>query len=325
MANPEFDEVATVTLRKRMKEASDNIGTSTFMLSKLEKTAKNLTGHSAIIENIKYSRNRSGQWYSGYEALPLDQQKLFTSIQNPWSQYVMNISFSGAELKQNRGEAAILNLMSERIADAEKAHQEDWNYYLIHADGSDPRSMHGLPLLLGSGAYGGIDPAVAGSEFWVPYIVDPRQDWVDAGGAPGDFRQPPLTWKKFMEMAICIDNGRTRPDCIMLAKDLYLGLLGTLEQQFTFQNPKLVDLGIEHVTYMGMDIGFDFDIDDGTWYALNTDHLTWWRQSDCFMTSTGFKEPVDQDSKIAHILSMTQLTTNKRMAHGVGYAFKPAS
>jgi len=324
VANPNFDEVATATLDKRMKEACDNIGKSTFMLNKLEKTAKTLTGFDGIVENIKYKRNESGKWYQGYETLPLEQQKMFTAIRNPWSQYVMNISFCGAELKQNRGEAAVLNLMAERIADAESAHREDWNKFLIHGDGSDPRAMHGLPLLLGTGPYGGIDPNLKGCEWWKPWVCDPRQDFLDAGGAPADFKEPPLTWKKFMEMAICIDNGRSRPDCIMLAKDLYMGLISSLESQLNHQNPTMVSFGIEHVTYMGMDFGFDFEIPDGTWYALNTEYLTWWRQSDCFMTSTGFKEPVDQDAKIAHILSMTQLTTCKRMAHGVGYCFKPA-
>lgn len=324
MANPDFDEMATSTLDLKMKEACQQLGRECFTIAKLEKTAKTQTGGHMIRENISAGDNDNHKWFNGYDPLPMGEFKSLSAIQNPWTEHAIAISFCERELKLNRGEHQLVNLLTHRIKETERSLKEIFNRSILHNDGSDPLCIAGLPLLLGKGPYGGIDPNKKGCEYWLPYCCDPLQDWLDAGNAAADFVRPPFTWKKLDEMALCIDGGKSRPDCLILSKDLYLGLKRMLESQFHFQNTEMVKLGVESINYMGMDIGFDFDMAPGSWYALNTEYITWWRQAGCFMESTGFKTPHNQMARIAHIYTMQQLTTCKRNAHAVGRCFAPA-
>lgn len=324
MANPDFDEMASTTLDIRMKVLVDCIHTETFLLNKLERTKVAKTGGLTLISPIIYQGNHTGKWFSGYQTLPTEPSKHVTSMQVGWASHAAVVTICHDEMKLNRGEHAIIDLLGTRIQMAELGIRRDWQDIIINGDGSDPRAPHGLPHILSDGPYGGIDPSVKGCEFWKPYIVDPLACWVEMGGDPAEFTEPPLTWEVFTDAFMCVDGGRSRPDCLVLSKDLYQGLVASLQPRQTFTNPDMAKLGFNSINYMGVDISYDLDLPAGTGYGLNMDYMQLCYQSDCYMTSSGFKEPIDQAAKLAHILSMWQLKTNNRCAHIVFCNFKPA-
>lgn len=317
------DEVAS-TLELRMKELVDCIHESHLLLLKIQGMKENVSDGRSIRFPVIVQPNESGGWFANYDNLDMNPSKHLGEGTLPFAQHQAAITACGRELKTNRGKSQFIDMMSVKTAEAEEKVRRDFEHAIIFGNGNDPKMMHGLPLILGSGPYAGIDPAVKGCEWWQPYRIDPLHKHLAAGAPPESFRAPPFTLNALLEMSLCIDGGRTRPDCVILAKDLYMGLVESLGSSMYMQSSKTVALGIETISYMGMDITYDLKLPNGTGYAINSKYMKLWCYEDCFMTFSGFKEPVDQDAIYGHIMSMLQLGTNKRCAHGVICNFAPA-
>lgn len=326
MTNPDFDDLATTTQDNYLKPVKRQFHNDKFMLMKLSANMMTHTGGDQIVEPLLINGNHTHAWYKGYDNLPMDPSEHLTAIRNPWAQSVAVVTFCGAEKKQMRGEASMINLFAIRNDEAIEGVRCAIEEAILFSNGSDPRMMHGLPLLLSDKPYGGIDPSRPGCEFWTPYYCDPRATFLETNdGSLDGFKEPPFTFDNLLETNVCIDNGKSRPDCWVLSKDLYLGLRRWAEGKVTFEkNQKMVDFGIEHIRYLGTDIGVDYNLPDGSGYGLNMDCIKMHVQADCWLSPTGFKTPPDQDASVSHILSMLQLTTNKRSAHAVIRCYKPA-
>lgn len=104
------------------------------------------------------------QWYRGYDYLSITPKELVNSAYMPWTNMTTMFSLTGDELRYNRGEAEVINLMQLYLRDAEEACRQAFEEALPGTGTDDAgRQMIGLgaavPTVPNSGTYAGINRA----------------------------------------------------------------------------------------------------------------------------------------------------------------------
>src|SRR5262245_46689662 len=123
MADPNFSELLTTTLRNRTGKLADNVSENNALLNRMKKSGSLMTagGGRTIVQELEYAENASAGWYNGYEPVNISPSDVFSAAEFDWKQASVAVSASGLEVDvQNTGEEAIIKLLSARIKNAEK-------------------------------------------------------------------------------------------------------------------------------------------------------------------------------------------------------------
>lgn len=108
-----YDAVMTTTLRNMQPTIHDEVTRSNKVVAYLDMRGRTrrVNGGERIKVPLMYGLNNTADIYQGYGILANTPQDGITAAFFPWSQLDVSIVISGLEEMQNRGEAAVLDLL----------------------------------------------------------------------------------------------------------------------------------------------------------------------------------------------------------------------
>lgn len=314
-----YDALLTTTLRNYSPNLEDNVFTQRALLNwlKSKNRIKSKDSGTAIVEPIMYGLNDTASSYFQYDTIATTPQDGITAAQYDWSQYAASIAISGLELAQNRGEAALINLLDAKRKQAEGTISEKFNYlFLQDGAGNSGKDCLGIKAIVsttdsayGSAALGGIAAASTttrgdGSSFnyWQCYSPETTTETLKLSKLSHSYNGASAGTNDF-------------PDVAMTTQTLFETYESLLQPQLRFSNPQQADAGFQNLMYKGTTVFWDIYVPSGFWYFLNSEYLTVYTLAGKWMETTDFYRPPNQDAKFAQIISYFQMVTNCRFKH----------
>jgi hypothetical protein len=327
LVNPSstMNEIVTTTLRSRTGKLADNVTKNNEFLNRLDRKGKRkmVNGGRTIVQEMEYAENGTYKRYSGYEALNISPSDVFTSAEFNYAQAAVAVSISGLEMIQNSGEAAIIDLLSSRISNAEKTITN--NIALdCYSDGTADggRQIGGLALLVSStpttGVVGGIDRSTTVGSFYRNKAFSALTN----GGAA----MSAANAQSFMNrLWLTLKRGSDKPDLIVADNNYYRAYWESLQAiqrigksdgsgTSSTLNPSL--------QYETADVVFDGGVGGGcpanTMYFLNTDYIYFRPAAGRnFEPLGGERESVNQDAMVKLIVWAGNMTLSNGSLQGV--------
>lgn len=315
-------EIVTTTLRSRTGKLADNVTKNNALLARLSAKGKRkmVTGGRTIVQEIEYAENGTFKRYSGYEALNISPSDVFTSAEYNYAQAAVAISMSGLEMIQNSGEAAIIDLLSSRIGNAERTMRN--NIALdIYSDGTADggRQIGGLQLLVSStpttGTVGGIDRSTTAGSFF--------RNKKFGGVADGGAAVTTANIQSYMNrLWVQLVRGADQPDLIVADNTYWRLYLESLQAIQRIQDTGEAMAGFSSLKYMGADVVLDGGFGGGspasTMYMLNTDYIYFRPASGRNFEPLGDERmSVNQDAMVKLIGFAGNLTLSNGFLQGV--------
>lgn len=315
--NASWTDIISTTLENRSKQAADNVTLNNGLLYVLDKkgNVKPCPGGRTIVQNLLFSENANGGFYSGYEPLPTSPSESVTAAEFAWKQYACPVVMSGLEEMQNSGEDAVLDLMGERIKGAEATMANAISVSLYgDGTGSGGRAITGLaaavPVTATSGTYGGINVATTGNEWW-------RSTSVAAGTAAAA-----ATIQGFMNTTwASVARGKNTTNLIVADVITWSAYMASLQANQRFVDADMASAGFKNVEFFGIPVILDGGIGGGattkTMYFLNTDFIHYRPHSKRNMKPIGkSRVATNQDATVEIIGWMGNMTTSVRRLQG---------
>lgn len=299
----------STTLKKYRPNLVDNIHKSnaTFFWLKKNGAIKEEDGGERIVQPLMYAKNSTAGSYSGYDVLDVTPQAGIDAAEFNWKQLSASITISGEEQMKNKGrKEKIIDILQARTDQAEMSLKEQLSQQLFSdGTGNGGKDITGLEAMVAAtGTYGGVNSATY--TFWQAYV----ESTSEALGLPKmrtAFNTPTL-------------GGKDHPDLIVTTQTLfekYEALLTSMNNYTSFMTnsagtKSLGDAGFQALEFKGQPIVYDELCPSGTMYFLNSKHMKLVVHQDRNFETTDFVKPENQDSLVAQILFMGNLTCDRR-------------
>lgn len=323
MASPNatFTELVSTTFRKHGKTFTDNISRhNAFYREIMEKGNKRTeSGGLTIVEPLEYAANNTYQRYSGYDTLNVSQSDVFTSAEFQWRQIAINVVASGLEMRINKGDSRIINLVKSRIKNAMRTFKNNFSFDL-YSDGTATNQITGLQALVadaGTGTVGGINSATW--SFW--------QNKVQSAAAPlqgGGAIVPSATTIEslMLPLYLALTRGDDQPDLILCSNDYYTFFeqsQNTLKRYSSDTGSQKAKAGFVEMMYKRARVVFDggSGIPDSRMYFLNTDYFGLVVHEDANLSTLDEAKPYNQDAAVIPVIWMGNTTIKNRALQGV--------
>lgn len=323
MANPSatMTEIVTTTLRNRTGKLQDNVSKNNALLNRLKKKGKvkTVAGGRTIVQELEYAENSTFKRYSGYEVLNISPSDVFTAAEFNYAQAAVAVSISGLEMLQNSGDAAIIDLLESRIANAERTITNNIAvdcYSDGTADGG--RQIGGLALLVSStpttGTVGGIDRSTTIGSFW----RNKKFGAVADGGAVATAANIQSYMNRLWVQLV---RGADAPDLIVADNNYWRLYLESLQSIQRIASEEMASAGFSSLKYMNADVvldgGFGGAAPTNTMYMLNTDYLYFRPHGDRFFAPLGDERfAVNQDAMVKLVGFAGNLTLSNGFLQG---------
>lgn len=312
-----FNSLLSTTMDMYAEEASVQTLTSNPILDKMYRggTAAVKTGGARIDVPIRYGMNPGYQWYQGTDRLDMTPYETNTIAKYDWKQLHAPVTYTGEELRKNRGDAAMLNLVQERIGSTLTTLRKVVNIAMTgNGLANDGKVILGLDAMFPTvptsdptiGAIGGI--AVSGNAWWQNYAVTSFGSFATYGpkGTSND---------KFLNAFNTVSDGPDQPDLIISAQDVFedYSKNATSAVQIISSQNAVGNLSFKGLSYSGTDWFWDRNIPAGRAYFLRSSDLKFWLQADGNFKLSDFVKAFDQDLWGASMLMMGAFFTDRRL------------
>lgn len=316
--NVNFNNVLATTIENRLGELADNVSKNNALLYKLNERGNRrpYSGGTKIVEEVAYGESDK-VWYSGYDKINFTNPQLFTAAEYQMKMLASPVGISGEELLMNSGKERIIDLMEDKIDNAEITLRNTMSA-AIYSDGTgnSGKQLTGLKALVAddptSGTVGGINRATSGNEFWQNYA---------------DVKTTALTkdtiYAAMDDAYLGCSRGTDRPDLIIADNYMYQLYQSSLIDQQRFTDPKLADAGFVNLKFKNTDVIYDGGIGgycpNKHMYFLNTKYLKLrpHRDRDFKLIGDRNRVAINQDAIYAIIGWAGNLTMNNAKLQGV--------
>jgi hypothetical protein len=327
-----LDALFSTSLANYNRTLVDNIGKQNALLDKIMRNGgyKSVDGGTHIVEPLMYALG-TGDWYDGYDTLADDTVEGITQALFEWRQLAFPISYSMKEVKQNK--QRLVSLVQAKITQAEMGIKEKMNTAILQGAGSGSTTTAQSSGVNGAS---GVDP--------LPKLIayDPTAS-VEIGG----INQSTATWwrnqKKesaattytglLTEMTNlynnCSNGTGGQPDLIIADQTSYeLFQAAMYEKWRKLENDK--NFNWENTKFKNAVVTYDEKVPNvfagtldtttttgGTMYFINTKFFKLQYEAATNFVTSPFAKPTNQDTRLAHIMWMGNLTISNRRKHGV--------
>lgn len=320
MASPNavFTELVTTTFRKHRKDIKDNISKNNALLRRMQDkgNVKHEDGGLSIVEPLDYASNATYQRYSGYDTLNIGASDVISAAEFQWRQIAINVTASGQELRINKGESRIINLVKSRTKNAMRTFKNNFSSD-VYSDGTLANQINGLQALVadtGTGTVGGIDSSVW--TFWKNKVQSAAAP-IQGGGAI----VPSATTIESLMLGLwlALVRGDDMPDMWVMDNNYFMFYEQSQLSIKRYTDKSSADGGFTTLKYKNSDVFFDggSGIPTNHAYALNTDYLYLVAHSDADMTVMDEMKPVNQDAAVIPVLWMGNMVVSNRAQQGV--------
>ena len=170
--------------------------------------------------------------------------------------------------------------------------------------GNSSKDFLGLQAIVAaSGTLGGID---ASTETWWVSRTDTAMDLTTIDGV-----------KDIGSMFNGLRVAKSHPDFGFTTQAVFEAYEALAAPNIRFGTTDKADLGFQTVAFRTAEVLYDADCPSASWYFLNSKHLQFVKHRDAWLKMLPFASPVNQDAKTALVISMGELVTDVRRAHGV--------
>lgn len=314
-----IDNLATTTLHRTRRQFADAIFKASkfafFMLAKGRVDTE--PGGLSIREPLIYGLNSTVKSYSGYDRLDVFPTEEVTQAAFNWKLFAGTVSISGEEELKNSGPEAIINLLKTKIMIANKSMKEKLNTYLLQTqnfrDSKDFLSLDNL-----------VEDVAGASQGVVGGIARATYTWWRNKYAAGSLSSITSQYRTFYNN---VSEGIETPNLILTNQTQYEAYEDQNAGKLRLTDTGLMQVGFENLRFKGAVMMWDTAMADSTVrqtssdadhvaYFLNTDYirLVMHRQRQFVMGA--FKQPYDQDARVAQILVAGNLTTSNSRFNG---------
>lgn len=308
MASPaaQLDEIIATTFDKVRPVLADQITVELPLLAALNSKGSVIEdGGKRIVFPVLYALNDTVGSYDGYDLLDTTPQDGFGEAVYDWKQYAGTVTIDGRTVRLNEGSPRIINILEAKMDQLRVSIEDDLNSMLWGAGtGNSSKDFLGLQAIVaGSGTLGGIDPS---TETWWVSRTDTAADLTTIDGV-----------RDLNAMKNGLRIAKSTPDFGFTTQAVYEAYEALAAPNIRFENSSMADLGFDTIQHRGSTVMFDADCPSGRWYFLNSKYLKFVKHKSAWLKMGPFVEPVNQDAKTAKVISMGELCTDVRRAHGV--------
>lgn len=319
LANPNFSEIITTTLKNRRGALADNVTKNNILLSFLNERGNidMVDGGETLVEELDFTENETFKFYTGFEPIDITPQEVFSAAEFDWKQAAVTVTISGVDQRKNSGRNRTIRLLESRIKNAERS-MENGMSTAIYSDGTGfaGKQIGGLQLLVAddpsTGTVGGIDRAAF--SFWRNVAFGAV---ADGGGAASA-----TNIQGFMN-DIWLDTvrGRDRTQLIVADKNFYSFFQQSLQTIQRITSPSKGVSGFESLEFSGTTgsapVFFDPNAPTDHMYFLNPDFMFFRVHQDANMAVLEERMSVNQDAIVIPIIWQGNMTLSNASLQGV--------
>lgn len=261
-----------------------------------------LDGGATIVTPLEVAQNSTAKFYDGYDVLDVTAQDNHTAASYKWKQAYASVSISGREANiQNRGEAALMNLLEMKQKNAEKSLRNVINQKL-HGASNTAKEITSLATLIDATSTIG-DINSTSNSYW--------QASVTAGGV---FASTGIAvWRTKYNL---LRNRQGNPDMILTTQTVHEAYEATMAPQIRYTSLDSGDTKFRDLEFAGSKVRFDDQCASGVSYFLDSDVIHLYLSSNVNFIYNDFVRPPDQDAKVAQFLVGLELGTSNRRLLG---------
>ena len=306
MAVP-YNTLNTFCREKVVPKLVDNVYNSSPLIAKLLKEKKvKWNGGTSHDLPILIGKNGNAEAYGDSATLTIAKTEEATKARFTPTRYNVAVTIEGIEESMNKGDGKVLELVKEKIKNAEKSLIDLFGQHLFASQAGN--NIIGLGDIIeqdaGSGSsFGGV---LGGSNGDVA-------GWISSVDTSTTALTKLLLNKKFN----AVKFNQDKCDLMVTTDDIWAGISTTfLEPNLRYTDTKMADLGFENFKYRGATVISDDNCPAGDLYLLNTNHVHFAVFPDMDFKFFDFASPTNQDLKTAHIRWYGQLVCDSRRSIG---------
>jgi hypothetical protein len=331
-----YDAVLSTTLFNYRRTLEDTISTANAFMYTLMRRVKG--GYKKVSDlgermamPLMYELGNADV-YSGYDVLDTQPADGITMAFYDWRQAAVPISISGLEMKKNRGEAKLLDLLESKTQQAELGIQTFFNQRMLQGAGGSTIDTAYTSTINGAVFIDPIAKQVAfnpASALTIGNIDQVANTWWRNKTADGT---NDTTYAKFLQKLRHLRNDCSKgpggpPDLHLLDQgtaELYEAALAAAHRNPSYQ---VADIPFDNVAFYGKPVTWDEFVPDagdgtvtqtkGSWYMLNSKFWGIKVDRETNFAPGPFVKPENQDAKVAHILWLGAMGCSNRRKQGV--------
>lgn len=309
--NSSYTDLITTTLEFRAPDIADNVSANNAATAWMKKNGgyKLTAGGHKILEPLAFAANSNGGWYSGYDQLPVGPQEEISAAEFAWKQIAVPVVASGLETEvQNTGEAAVFDLLEERIKNAERTMANLVATGLFSdGTGSGGKQLTGLLAMCDSTplttVYGGIDKA--NFSFW-------RNKFTDTGADPSS-----ATIQGILNtMWASLVRGSDKPDLVIVDSNVWGAFVASLQANQRFTDAGSATLGFPSIKYMTADVVLDGNCTTKNAFFLNTNFMRLRVAKNRNFKPLKTRQAFNQDAEVVILAAALNLTCSNLALQG---------
>jgi hypothetical protein len=309
MATPaaQLDELFATTFQKVRATLADQITTATPLLAALNSKAKvTEDGGLTIRRPVLFELNDTVGSYDGYDPIDVTPQDGFGYAEYSWKQYSGSVTIDGKTEALNEGSARIIAILEAKMEQLRLSSTQAMNTMLWgDGTGNGSKDFLGLQAIIGAtGTLGGIDSST--ETWWQSEVVSGAISLSTTAGI-----------KTLNSILNSLKLVNSKPDFEFTTQANFESYEALAVPNIRFQDLRMAELGFEAVSHKGAEVMFEDNVPTNYWYFINSDHLEFVQKDNRWMKLLGFRSPVNQDAKTTLVVSMGNLITDVRRAHGV--------
>lgn len=299
------DETLTLAMSNMIPGIKENVFAENTALGWFNSTGKERKrGGASLSHAIHYAKSSAGGSYSRYSQMNVTPQDNLTRDQWPWKQYYWSVAIDGfTERVAGKGDWAIEDALQEKRDEAENSIKDELEGDIFAASPASD-DLRSLPnIVLASGTEGQINGTT--NAFWQSTVVT-------GGSWAGGVGRTQLT-------NLCNTISKrppTGPAEVLISDQTSVEAYeGTLVAQYRYTTNK-ADLGLTKLMFKEIPWMWSVQGTSGVIYALHSDAIKFYVNTDTDFLFTGFVKPANQDAKVGQILLACALASPVRRKLG---------
>lgn len=317
MATPsnQLDQLLATTLDNWRKTLADQTIKRSSVLTALESKSKvTEQGGNTIRQPLMHALNDTVEFFEGYDLFDTTPQGGLGYAEYVWKSIGGTVVISGEERRKNNGPAAFISLIATKFKQLELSFVRKFNEALFDT-APTAKAFNSLVEVIAAtnpsrGNLGNIDATT--ETWWKSNINAGPVDITTTAGLKALDNMTNTLWV----------NGSS-PDFEFTTQANFEQYASLATEKIRFVNTKMADLGFTAVAHGGAELVFDPFVPapggsgGGYWFFVNSDYLEFVRHSQAWMTRLDTQRPYNQDAQVTPVISMGNLTTSMRRAHGL--------
>jgi len=263
-----------------------------------------IDGGTSIVTPVMTSRNTTAAFYDGYGILDTTPQEGFTDTQYKWKQAAVSITVSGREDRiQNQGSSRVHSIVESKQKQAEMSLKDLINQKLFGSGNASTEITSLVTLIDATSTIGDINSTA--NSFWQASVT-----------TSGSFAAQGLSDMRTLYYTLEKRNPIGGPKKIITTSAVYGFYEGSLIAQQRYQSADTGNASFSRLRFKDAEIDHDPQCTSGAMYFLHPQALELYVASNTDFILTNWKEPKEQDAKVAQLLVALELATPNRRKLG---------